>query len=341
MKTLTIFLTVLCTHIYGQDYNFEIIYNGTNETNATAKKHKIKSELCYEYKNESSKKSEFQYKKQFTKEGYLYKSRWLDKEKNKFVDTQYDYDSIGRITKINSEISSLVYDLELTQVVYSNDGKLSKLLHYYGPKDYIVFDTLSFTYNAANKLAYKILHFKQESQWLTDTTYYHYDSLGGLEYMRRQKEQKATTGVPIILPLAGIVGGLVLWYVIPLKTIVDDDYFINTENCKIKIDFGEKNYIEIKRDSLCNMLEWSKVKKAKGEWAIYEEGTQSFDANNLRLEEKIFRCKNIILSNCNNQPQFQHHIKYHYNNKGLVDTTMWIKENGKIKHILRNTYEYF
>ncbi len=321
-----------------QDYSFERLFKGISEDNEWAAKFKVKTEVVYSHKSEESKKGEFLYKKHFNNTGKLVSSRWLDKSINKFVDTDYAYDTKGRLTKITNSINTLINDLDLIIVNYNEEDKVRSMLHYYGPKGSVKMDTLTYIYNSAGNIQHKVLQYRTESIWLSDTIFYVYNEKSELWYTHKRDFKVAQA---LSLNIINGSSGLTLW--VPLKntTFVYGECFLNIEGCMTKVNHPHnKNFIEIERDSLCNLVHWKLVNNVKEKWLSMEEGKRSYKGNSV-MEEKVYNCKSLIKSNCDGNLTFEEHTKYNYSNNGLLLQKYWYKENGKLKRVKKHTYEFY
>ncbi len=341
MKGLvSLFLLLFIFSAYSQDYSFEQLYKGINEDNVIAASSKVKTEVVYGHKSESSTKGEFLYKKNFSKDGRLVASRWLDKSINKFVDSEFSYDSQNRLVKMTNNINSLVYNLDLTIVNYSDNNKIASMYHFYGPKESVKMDTLHYYYDKSGKLSHKVFLRNIKDGWGTityirDTIRYTYK---GEELWYSSRKRLDFLARPPIVP----TGGLVLW--IPLNNTprVVYDCVLNTSGCVTKVEhpYVKADMLEIQRDSLCNMLVCDYKTLFNNQWYVVEETKRTFNGKLVTEEKGLVRKGQGKFVN-SGKLVFDNHLTYKYFPEGLLEQKSWYKESGKLKKVQKYTYEFY
>lgn len=338
MKYLYFLFAFLPSLFFAQDYSFEILYKGILNNNKIASAHKIKRSLAYGYSSETDKKGEFLHKQTYNNVGYLLSSRWLDKEKNKFVDTDYTYDALNRLTKIVNHINTAAFNYEILVINYGTKNRIESMWHHFGSEGTNKMDTLNFFYNSKGSIDFKIFRYKSDEGWRSDTTVFVYnnDNVLWYSYLKETVNINATS-----IPVMSYQGkGLSLWFPGGSTMVTVGSYKLNLENCSTKIENPfHKNYIEIERDSLCNMISWEDVESDKRGEVVVEKGSRVYSGK-LLVEEKVYKCKASLISYCE-ELKLEDHLKNSHDTFGLLNQTTWFKDNGKVKRLIKYTYEYY
>lgn len=347
--TFLILLFLSFIRCFSQDYDFEVLVKGTLEANKEAAEIHLKRELVYYYSSEHDKKGSFLMKKQFSPEGKLVTSRWLDEKRNKFVDTEYIYDSIGRLCKISSDINSEVFNYQAICISYDANNRISSLLYYSGPKAAVDYDTVKYFYNTKGKIDFKCYAYTKKDYDCIDTVTYFYDADQALLYTRERLQQQKSD--PNSIPLGrslflsaglGLIGApyIILWSG-PQKKPVTEIIRPNLDDCnKVVMSPDKKFYYELERDSSCNIIHWKIITDKKGKWETSEKGDRSY-VNNKLSKEISYKNKATFPPTPVENFKYESGTSYEYGADGYINAIIHLKESGKVKRIEKYTREFY